>query len=102
MIMRTWRAKALQHNADSYGRHLQEAVLPKLRGIEGYKGAYLLRRSQGNHAELLVLTMWESMEAVRKFAGDSPNTAVVESAAQAMLEQFETVVDHYDVVVSAP
>jgi hypothetical protein len=57
--------------------------------------------SQGNHAELLVLTMWESMEAVRKFAGDSPNTAVVESAAQAMLEQFETVVDHYDVVVSA-
>jgi heme-degrading monooxygenase HmoA len=101
MIMRIWRAKALPHNAEIYSRHLKDEVLPKLQGIDGYKGAYLLRRNTGDEMELIVLTMWESMDAVQAFAGSSPDTAVVEPAARAVLEQFDTVVHHYDVAVSA-
>lgn len=100
MIVRSWKARALPGNVEAYARHLREAVLPALAQMAGHKGAYLLERNEGAHVELMVLTLWESMEAIRQFAGDTPEKAVVEPAAQAVLESFDANVQHYEILMS--
>lgn len=99
MIVRTWRGYATPGNAQAYARHLEEAVFPKLHAIAGHQGAYLLRREDNGRVEFLVLTMWESMQAVQKFAGQTPEVAVVEPEARAVLSEFDKTVSHYDVVL---
>lgn len=98
MILRMWRALATADKADDYVQHATRKVFPALRAIEGHRGAYLLRRDLGGAVELVVLTLWESMEAVRKFAGAEPEKAVVEPAARAMLTSFNDTVTHFEVV----
>jgi heme-degrading monooxygenase HmoA len=84
--------------AGDYVRHASETVFPQIQSIPGHRGAYLLRRSVGNGIEFLVLTLWASMDAVRRFAGPEPEKAVVEPAARAALSDFEETVTHYEVV----
>jgi heme-degrading monooxygenase HmoA len=50
--------------------------------------------------EFLVLTLWESMEAIRAFAGDQPELAVVEPEARAALVRFDSTVVHYEVLAA--
>ena len=71
MIMRMWRARATVEKADRYVQHATTKVFPKLGTIEGYRGAYLLRSSVDGAIGFVVLTLWESMGAVHKFAGRS-------------------------------
>jgi heme-degrading monooxygenase HmoA len=98
MIARGWRARATGEGAEAYRRHFIEAVLPALRSIDGHRGAYLMRRERDDVVELEVVTLWESMDAVRGFSPDV-ETAVVEPAAQAVLLGFDTKVDYKTVVV---
>jgi heme-degrading monooxygenase HmoA len=100
MIVRAWSAEASAANFAAYVRHFHEVVLPELASIPGHAGAYLLRRNVDTHVELLVLTMWQSMEAVQKFAGNSLETAVIAPAARALLEKFDSTVRHFEVVHS--
>jgi len=58
----------------------------------------LLRRAVEGAVELVVLTLWESMEAVRKFAGKEPEKAVVEPEARAVLTSFDDSVTHFEIV----
>lgn len=98
MIARLWRGVAqTPANADSYLRHLNR-VLPALDAIEGHRGARVLRRDEGGRAEFLVITFWESMDAVRAFAGEDPDRAVVEPEARAVLAEFDDRVRHYEVL----
>ncbi|HKV40957.1 MAG TPA: hypothetical protein VJX67_17250, partial [Blastocatellia bacterium] len=99
-ILRFWRARSTVESVGKYVEHATSTVFPALRAIEGHRGAYLLRRVAGGTVELAVLTLWESMEAVRKFAGMDPTKAVVEPEAQAVLTSFDDYVTHYDVVHS--
>jgi heme-degrading monooxygenase HmoA len=69
-----------------------------LRAIAGHRGAYLLRRAVDGAVELVVLTIWDSMESVRKFAGDEPEKAVVEPEARAVLTSFDDYVTHFEVI----
>jgi heme-degrading monooxygenase HmoA len=101
MVARVWKAEALPAKVEAYARHLREAVLPVLGSIPGHRGAWLLKRDEGDRTELVVLTLWESMDAIRAFAGESPERAVVEPEAQAVLEAFDATVRHFE-VVSAP
>lgn len=98
MILRMWRAQSTGEKADEYIQHATKKVFPSLRAIAGYRGAYLLRRTQDDKVELVVLTLWESMEAVRKFAGAQPNRALVEPEARTALTSFDDFVTHFDVV----
>jgi heme-degrading monooxygenase HmoA len=98
MIARAWRARATEDGAEAYRRHFIESVLPGLRSIDGHRGAYLLRRERADLVELEVVTLWESMDAVRRFAQDA-DVAVVEPAAQAVLHDFDTKVGYQTVVV---
>ncbi|HTX23839.1 MAG TPA: YciI-like protein [Steroidobacteraceae bacterium] len=99
-ILRMWKARSSPERAADYARHAIQKVFPQLGSIGGHKGAYLLRRSVGNATEFLVLTLWDSMEAVRTFAGTRPSRAVVEPAARAALSHFDEMATHYEVVKS--
>jgi heme-degrading monooxygenase HmoA len=98
VIARLWRGGATPQNADAYFRHVTDRVFPSLENIPGYRGAWLLRRDTEGRVEFLALTLWDSMEAVRRFAGDDPSVAVVEPAARAVLADFDQFVKHYDLV----
>ncbi|MGA8621209.1 MAG: antibiotic biosynthesis monooxygenase, partial [Candidatus Sulfotelmatobacter sp.] len=65
MILRMWRAQSTVEKADEYIRHATAKVFPALRTIEGHRGAFLLRHTLGDTVDLVVLTLWESMDAVR-------------------------------------
>ena len=98
IILRMWRARATVEKAGEYVRHATTKVFPALGAIEGHRGACLLRRAVDDAVELVVLTLWESMGAVRKFAGVKPEKAVIEPEAQAILTSFDETVTHFEVV----
>ena len=101
MVVRLWSCRARLEKAGGYVKHFQENVYPKLRRIDGHRGAYVLQRSLGGEAEILVLTLWDSMMAIRTFAGDDPNVAVIEDEAKALLSNFDLSVKHFEVVLEA-
>jgi heme-degrading monooxygenase HmoA len=98
MIARLWRGVAVGGNADAYQRHATNTVFPALRDIAGHRGAYLLKRAMGGRTEFLAVTIWDSMDAVRSFAGTDPETAIVEPEARAVLAEFDNFARHYEVV----
>jgi heme-degrading monooxygenase HmoA len=99
VIVRSWHATATAEGAAAYREHFTDSVLPELQRIDGHQGAYLLRRDHDGQVELQVLTLWDSLEAIRGFAGSSPDRAVVEPVAQAALATYDTTVTHHTVVV---
>lgn len=98
MIVRVWRGWTSVADAKTYAGHAIERVFPSLEAIIGYRGAILLRKDEPSRVEFVVVTMWESLTAVREFAGDQIERAVIEPAALKVLSEFDTVVRHYDMV----
>ncbi len=103
MIVRTWSATADAAGAGNYSRYFDDTLLPQLRELPGFAGAYLLRRDLGEDGtvELTTHTFWESPEAIRAFAGDDTTLSVVEPEAQAMLLDFDRTAAHRSVVTDA-
>jgi heme-degrading monooxygenase HmoA len=100
MIARMWRGSAIRERADDYVKHLQKSVVPELRQIDGFKGIYLLRRNSPDGVEFVVLTLWESMDAIRKFAGENPEVAVVAPAARVLFREYDAKVKHFEIVLN--
>jgi heme-degrading monooxygenase HmoA len=98
VIVRVWRGEATPGDAERYALHATTRVFPALARIAGQRGAYLLRREADGRVEFLVLTFWDSMEAVRAFAGADPDRAVVEPEARAALSSFDEFVRHFELV----
>jgi heme-degrading monooxygenase HmoA len=98
MIARVWHGSTRPADADRYVAHLRQNVVPELRGIEGFRGLQLLRRARGDRVDFIVTTMWESVEAIARFAGTDPEMAVVAPEAQAILTLYDRRAAHYDVV----
>jgi heme-degrading monooxygenase HmoA len=103
MIVRTWSATATSAGAESYSRYFAGTLLPQLRMLPGFEGAYLLRRdlAEEGTVELTAHTFWESVDAIRAFAGDDIARSVVEPEAQAMLASFDPTAAHRTVVIDA-
>jgi heme-degrading monooxygenase HmoA len=103
LTVRTWSATASSTGAEDYSRYFAGTLLPQLRELPGFAGAYLLRRDvdEDGTAELTAHTFWESPEAIRAFAGDDITLAIVEPEAQAMLLDFERIATHRSVVTDA-
>jgi heme-degrading monooxygenase HmoA len=101
MIVREWRGRARRSQADAYPRHFRERVISELRQVPGFMGAQLSRRDVDGGVEFLVLTQWQSMDAIRGFAGTEVDKAVVEPVAAATLVEFDERVRHYEVVETA-
>ena len=98
MIIREWRGTAARSNAKAYPKHFHDNVIPELRSIAGFVGAQLSCRECDDKVEFLVLTRWQSLDAVDAFAGPDIDKAVVEPDAVAALVEFDTTVWHYEVL----
>jgi heme-degrading monooxygenase HmoA len=98
MIIREWRGRASAARIGEYPEHFHNKVVPELRELPGFVGAHLSRCRLGDKVEFLVLTRWQSMDAIRAFAGTDVEKAVVEPGAAAALIEFDPVVRHYEVV----
>jgi heme-degrading monooxygenase HmoA len=101
VLVRSWSARATPEGAESYRRHFEDEVQPRLRGVSGQLGALLLRRDHEHEAELVVLTFWESLDAMREFAGADTKTAVVAPEARAVLKDYDHEVRILEVLVDA-
>lgn len=98
MITRMWRGWTTPSDADAYESLLRESIFPGIagRGIEGYRGAHLLRRYDGDEIEFVTILWFDSIEAVRVFAGEDHEVAVVPQAAQELLVRFDERSRHYE------
>ena len=96
MIARVWRGCAPTDRADAYQRFLQEEFLPAAHAIAGYRGARVLRRPLGDEVEFVTITHFDSLGAIRAFAGDDFEKAHIAPEALALLSHWDERVAHYE------
>jgi heme-degrading monooxygenase HmoA len=101
MICRVWHGWTTQANAEAYDRLLRDEVFRGIasRSIAGYRGIELLRRVAGDEVEFVTLMWFDSIEAVRVFAGADYEQAVVPPAARALLKRLDARSAHYEIRV---
>lgn len=104
MICRIWHGWTRPENAAAYEGLLRTEVFAAFarRAIAGYRGIQLLRRELGDEVEFVTLMWFDSLDAVRAFAGEDYEAAVVPPAARALLSRFEARSAHYPVVEPGP
>jgi heme-degrading monooxygenase HmoA len=100
MIGRFWKGWATPQDAQAYEELFRTSILPELQRIDGFVGAYVLRKDAGEEIELMTLTLFESLQAIRAFAGNEPSLAHVTPEAMRLLSRFERTVTHYEVVLA--
>jgi hypothetical protein len=103
MISRIWHGWTTQVNADVYEALLREEIFVgiKNRKIGGFRGIQLLRRDVGAEVEFVTIMEFDSLDAVRTFAGADYEAAVVPPKARAVLSRFDDRSQHYDIRVAA-
>ena len=100
MIKRIWRGWTNAGNADAYEALLKSEIFPGIaaRNVAGYRGIELLRRTlPDGDIEFMTIMTFDSMDAVRAFAGEDYETAYVPAAARAVLARFDIRSAHFDV-----
>jgi heme-degrading monooxygenase HmoA len=100
MLARLWHGITLASKADEYVDYLNKTGIGDYRATEGNLGVQLLRRFEGEQAHFLIITFWESVEAIKKFAGEDYEKARYYPEDQNFLLEFEEKVVHYEVVTS--
>jgi antibiotic biosynthesis monooxygenase (ABM) superfamily enzyme len=101
MISRLWHGWTTPANADAYEALLKTEIFEGIRNrqIAGYRGIHLLRRDVGDEVEFVTIMWFDSIEAVRTFAGEDYEAAVVPPKARAVLSRFDARSQHYEVRV---
>jgi antibiotic biosynthesis monooxygenase (ABM) superfamily enzyme len=101
MISRIWHGWTTPGNADKYEALLKEEIFVGIqnRHIPGFKNIQLLRREAGDEVEFVTIMMFDSLDAVREFAGDDYEVAVVPEKARVVLSRFDRRSQHYEVRV---
>jgi len=99
-IGRMWHGWTSGDQAAGYEAVFRDVVLPELHDVAGCRGAYLLRRDDADGAEFVTLTLFDSLDAVRAFAGEQYETAVISDEARAVLRNFDTTAQHFTVVMT--
>jgi len=99
MISRIWHGWTTPENADAYELLLKSEIFVGIaaRQIAGYRGIHLLRRLVGSEVEFVTVMWFDSLDAVRAFAGEDYEVAVVPPAARALLARFDARSQHYEV-----
>ena len=101
MIARHFTGWTRSDDADAYEQLLRDTVLPGIRQIEGYRGGYVLRRQEPDEVRFVVINLFDSLEAVKAFAGPDFEIPVFEPEALQLLSRYEPKVLHYDVRVAS-
>jgi heme-degrading monooxygenase HmoA len=82
-----------------YVAHLEDAVLPEIKALPGYRGAQVMRGAGEAAESFVVLTYWSDLDAVEAFAGPDRDAAVVPEEAQTLLAEYDHRVRHFEVVL---
>jgi antibiotic biosynthesis monooxygenase (ABM) superfamily enzyme len=96
MITRLWRGWTARENADAYEHFLLAELFPSLRAIPGFRTADVLRRDDGDEVAFVTLTRFDSLEAIRAFAGEDYEAAVIEPTARSLLSHHDARAEHYE------
>lgn len=99
MIGRIWHGWTAPADADAYESLLKTEIFSGIqnRQIPGYRGIHLFRRDSGDEVEFVTLMWFDSLDAVRAFAGEDYEAAVVPPKARALLSRFDARSQHYEV-----
>jgi heme-degrading monooxygenase HmoA len=99
MISRIWHGWTNPVNADTYEALLKEEIFAGILGrrIRGFKNIQLLRRKAGKEVEFVTIMQFDSLDAVREFAGEDYEAAVVPAKARAVLSRFDHRSQHYEI-----
>jgi heme-degrading monooxygenase HmoA len=98
MIARVWRGKTSAAKADAYEAFLKRTARPDYGGVAGNRGWVLLRRAAAEEVEFMFVSFWESMEAVRRYAGADPERPNYYPEDLAALLELPERADHYELV----
>lgn len=98
MIARTWKGVTRAEDRDAYLEYLRRTGLSAYASTEGNRGALVLARTEEDRTEFLLLSLWDSEDAVRAFAGQQPERAVFYPEDDRFLVEKDTAVGHYQVV----
>ena len=98
MIARIWHGSTNEVDADDYLEYLNNTGIPDYLATEGNHGAYVLRRIQGDTAHFLLVSLWESLEVIKAFAGEDTEKARYYPKDERFLLELEPTVTHYDVL----
>jgi heme-degrading monooxygenase HmoA len=100
MIVRVWTGTALEENAEEYRRQFAEMYLPRFRAIAGFRGVEVLERIHNSRIEFIVISRWETMDAINEYTGlGRAEHAVIEKETREALEAFDERVNHYVLVL---
>lgn len=99
MIARTWHGVVPKEKSEAYLDYLRKTGIPDYQSTEGNRGVFVLRREEGGNAHYFLLTLWDSVESIRKFAGDDAEKARYYPKDEEYLLELEPNVTHYEVVV---
>jgi heme-degrading monooxygenase HmoA len=97
IIARIWRGAVRPEDGDDYAQYMQKTGLAESRNTSGNLSATMLRRDMDDRTEFVMYTTWESMDAVRGFAGDDPERAVFYPEDDRFLIERDLTVAHYEV-----
>jgi heme-degrading monooxygenase HmoA len=101
VIARVWRGWTKRDAGDAYEAFLRTLFPALADRVPGFHGGYVLRREDGGEDEFVVLTLFESLAAVRAFAGDEYEVPVIEPEAARLLSRGDELAAHYEVVSHA-
>jgi antibiotic biosynthesis monooxygenase (ABM) superfamily enzyme len=99
MIARVWRGATLAENGEAYAAYLEESGMRAARAIPGARGSLVLRRVRAGYTEFETILLFDSMEAVKGFAGDEHDAAVFFDEDDRYLIERDLAVRHYEVDV---
>lgn len=99
MISRIWHGWTSFENADAYEALLREEIFAGIRGrqVRGFRDIQLLRRRLDNEVEFVTIMRFDSIDAIREFAGDDYEACVVPPKAQAVLSRYDLRSQHYEI-----
>jgi heme-degrading monooxygenase HmoA len=100
MIARIWGGETAEAQADAYFEYIMKTGVKGYRATEGNRGVWLLRRRQVDKMEFLLLSLWDSFEAIQRFAGEDVDRAVYYPEDEAYLLTLEPAVAHYDIITA--
>jgi len=98
MIARIWHGSTKPEDADAYESMLKPELLPGLSQVPGFRGSYLLRRPKGDEVEFITIILWESLEALKTFAGPDYEVSIIPEERRRYLSRHDDRAAHYEVV----
>lgn len=97
MIARIWKGVVRREDSDAYAAYIRDTGFSEYAATAGNLGAWILRRDEAERTEFIAFSLWESVDAIRAFAGEDIETAVYYPDDERYLVERDATVSHYEV-----